>query len=371
MTELTVRINQETITAISWYNHQPVDIWHRRRTDTFQTGMVFLGRIISRNRQLGCAVDIGDAQPALLTARKCSGRRLPDEGAAVIVQIDRVSREDKGARVRMLLQLAGPHLVFTPFEHGLRPSRRLGKLPDSLRRSGLDRTNGGFVVRHHAAFVDLPVLEREAMRLMETWRWICDRATSLKPPALLTQSDDPSLSALMTDALGERMESIIPADHQTAATLRRVLHQIAPEAIDRLSPAQSDGDMAQICQELNETEVLYGNGGRIWIETTRAGTVIDVDGGRTLDPLAANIAAARTIVRQCRLRRIGGNIIIDFIDLPQKSDREALHAILLDIIHDDPAMIECLPMSRFGLVHMRRQYYGQDLQTFREDWETG
>ena len=100
-------------------------------------------------------------------------------------------------------------------------------------------------------------------------------------------------------------------------------------------------------------------GGSLIIEPTAALTAIDVNGaGR---PLEVDLAAAREVARQLRLRRIGGTVVIDFVDLESKRDRARLHAALRQALADDPATVQLYPMSPLGLVELSRQRLGPSL----------
>ena len=122
-------------------------------------------------------------------------------------------------------------------------------------------------------------------------------------------------------------------------------------------PFEATGAQEQLEEALQPSVALAG-GGSLIIQPTAALTAIDVNsGGR--QALEANLAAAREIARQLRLRRIGGTIVVDFIDLPTRPARARLLAALRAAVADDPAPVQVFPMSRFGLVELSRQRMGR------------
>jgi Rne/Rng family ribonuclease len=144
---------------------------------------------------------------------------------------------------------------------------------------------------------------------------------------------------------------------------RNWLAEWQPGMVERLAsvpdPFEATGAAEQLEGALQSTVSLPG-GGSLIIQPTAALTAIDVNGGGR-QALDANLAAAREIARQLRLRRIGGTVVVDFIDLPTRPARVRLLSALRDAVTDDPAPVQVFWMSRFGLVEISRRRMGPSL----------
>jgi ribonuclease G len=339
-------------------------------------GQVFLGRVSAIDATLNAAfVDCGLDQPAWLSARDAipiSGppRGMPidrqlHEGQAVLVQVSREPQGGKGARVTGDIGLAGLHLVHQPRRADAGISGRLGRSAEAkVQRARAKHlfSDGGFMLRSAAPAAEDAVLLAEAKRLRALWRDIEARAAAAKPPVRLHGGDAPGLR-LIRERLSPDLARIVVDDPAALARARAMLDEVAPQLADRLElmpdAFERTGAREQIEATLLPAVALPG-GGSLRIELAAALTAIDVDGAgrRALD---ADLEAAREIARQLRLRRIGGTVVVDFIDLPAPKDRARLRAELKTALADDPAAVQVFPMSTLGLVPISRQRTGPSL----------
>jgi ribonuclease G len=313
-------------------------------------GQIFLGRVRAIDHDLDAAfVDCGLDEDGYLSARDARvlfgqargapiGRQL-HEGQTVLVQGRRDPQGGKGPRLTGDLALAGPCLVFRPRQAG-----------------------GGLSERLAARGATAAELREEAERLRGLWQAIEAKARDARPPARLHGPGEP-VQQLVVEHLGGDPDRILFADQAALVRARGYIAEWRPSLLDRLELLPdafvASGAGEQLAAALEPVVELAG-GGRLIIQTTAALTAIDVDGGGRR-PLEVDLEAAAEIARQLRLRRLGGTIVVDFVDLAAKRDRARLLATLRAALADDPAPAEVLPMSSLGLVHVSRRRSGPSL----------
>jgi ribonuclease G len=337
-------------------------------------GAICLGRVRTVARDLdGAFVDCGLGADAFLTARDAralSGARRSaaigeqvSEGQAVLVQIRRQAGRDKGPRVASDIALPGLFLVHRPrSDHArLTPALARSEQAGQQERAHALFPGGGFSLRPAAVYATDGELADEAERLRRSWAEIEARAEASRPPSLLAAPPEPLLRLLL-DHFSPELERIVFAERALLIQAHRRLEQSLPrwpsfaERLEYLPDAFEATGAAEQLDEALGREVSLPGGGSLIIEPTAALTAIDVNGaGR---PLEVDLAAAREVARQLRLRRIGGIVVIDFIDLEAKRDRARLDAALRQALADDPAAVQLYPMSPLGLVELSRQRLG-------------
>jgi Ribonuclease G/E len=313
-------------------------------------GQIFLGRVRAIDHGLDAAfVDCGLSEDGYLSARDArmlsgQGRGAPigrqlHEGQAVLVQGRRDPQGGKGPRLTVDVALAGPCLVFRPRQAGAGLSER----PAARGASDVE-------------------LREEAERLRRLWQAIEAGAGDARPPARLHGETEP-VQWLLAEHLGDDPDCIIVADQAALVRARGYLAEWRPSLLDRLKHLPdafaASGAGEQLAAALEPVVALAG-GGRLIIQATAALTAIDVDGGGRR-PLEVDLEAAAEIVRQLRLRRLGGTIVVDFVDLAAKHDRARLLATLRAVLADDPAPVRVWPMSPLGLVELSRKRSGPSL----------
>jgi Rne/Rng family ribonuclease len=346
--------------------------------DPAGVGAICLGRVRTVAQGLdGAFVDCGLGADAFLSARDAralSGakRSAPigkqvSEGQAVLVQIKRQARDGKGPRVGADIALPGLFLVHRPriARIELAPElARTGQAGQQERAAALF-PGGGFSLRPTAVYATDQELADEADRLRQGWSEIEAWAGGSRPPALLASPTEP-LHRLLLDHFSPDLERIVLGERALLLQARRWLEQWLPrwlesfaERLEYLPDAFEATGAAEQLDEALGREVALSGGGSLIIEPTAALTAIDVNGAGT--PLEVDLAAAREVARQLRLRRIGGIVVIDFVDLESKRDRARLDAALRAALADDPAAVQLYPMSPLGLVELSRQRQGPSL----------
>ena len=337
---------------------------------------VFLGRVRAIDHDLDAAfVDCGLGQDAFLSARDAAalsgqprgtpiGRQVT-EGQAVVVQGRRDAGAGKGPRVSGDVALAGLHVILQPRRGDLRVSERLGRsaaAEAAWTRAARLFPDGGIVLRTSASAATDVELMDEALRLQRLWQAIEAKAKRARPPARLHGLGDP-LHRVLAEHLRPDLERIVLADRAALARARSYLEEWRSSLLERLDCSagafETSGAGEQLQAALEPVVPLPG-GGSLIIQPTAALTAIDVDGGGRR-ALETNLEATQEIARQVRLRRIGGTIVVDFVDLATKPDRARLFSALRAAFAGDPAPVQIFPMSPLGLIQLSRKRVGRSL----------
>ena len=334
----------------------PVEIRLERPADGM--GALWRGRVLRVEPGLGAFVDLGEDGTGLLASGK-----PPHEGAAVPVQATRPATANKGPALGMSPRLVGRYLVYTPLRPDISASKRLPDDGTRTRLQGFARRllqpGEGAVMRAAAAAAGDPAIVRELEMLRSRWRRI--EAARDEAPALLWREPDP-LAAFLRDRLAAG------GTVMTDRSLRGYAERAAPPdaRIEMLEePGWRAFGLEDAIERALEPVLPLDGGGSLSLEETRAGIVIDVDGGGRKGALALNLEAAGAIAREVRLRGLGGLILIDFVDLDRAADRRRVERRLADGFAGDPAARRQLPVSPLGVVEMTRQRLGAPLA---EQW---
>jgi ribonuclease G len=356
-----------------------------RRGQGSLAGNIYKGKIDNVLRGMEAAfVDLGLPRNGFLYVDdvvvpgqdpKSRRRRKIDEllkpGQEVLVQVVKDSMGTKGPRVTMELSIAGRFLVLSPHGEGSGVSRRL---PDGERErlrklaKSIEGKDGGIIVRTAAAGATADDLDRDLRFLHKMWAQVEARAKPAKAPSLVYAEADLSLKVIR-DLLARNVgEVIVDSERQ----YRRILGWVRttqPEFVDRIKlysdkvPLfEKHGVDQAILSTLNK-RVDLPSGGYLIFDYAEAFTVIDVNTGRFVgssgrleDTITRNnIEAAREVMRQLRLRDIGGIIVIDFIDMASAKNRAEVLKVLQAELEHDRTKTYLVEISPLGLVEMTRQ----------------
>jgi ribonuclease G len=307
------------------------------------------------------------------------GRKIQDllsRGQEVLVQAVKDPMKSKGARLTTEISLPGRFVVFVPHGEGLGVSRRLedderNRLRDILKR--LDVKKGGVIIRTAAEGASAEDIERDLVFLQRLWRTIEAQAKAAKAPSLVYQEAELPLRVIR-DLFTEDFERAL-IDHDL--TYKRVvgyLKKTSPHMAERVvryrekTPLmETTGVDAEIRSTLSR-RVDLPSGGYLVFDYAEAFTVIDVNtgrfvggrgkssGGRLEDTITKNnLEAVKEVVRQLRLRDIGGIIVIDFIDMANPKNRATVEEALKSELERDRTKTYVVEISPLGLVEMTRQ----------------
>ena len=305
------------------------------------------------------------------------GKRISDvlgPGQEVLVQAIKDPLKTKGPRLSMQLSIAGRYLVYVPQGEGVGVSRRLeDKERDRLRKAAakLDLGKGGAIVRTAAQGAKREDFEREIKYLHKLHDVLQQRAKETVAPDMVFQEADLSVRVARDIFTGE-FERAIVDDEKQHHRLQSFFNRTAPELLERLELYQDRDNplferfgVEDAIQSVLNRRVDLPSGGYLVIDYAEAMTVVDVNSGsftgrgkgaRLEDTITkTNLEAADEVVRQLRLRDIGGIIIIDFIDMSRARNRDAVLKTLRKSLDEDRTKTYVVEISPLGLVEMTRQ----------------
>jgi ribonuclease G len=291
-------------------------------------------------------------------------------GQDILVQIEKNPMKTKGARVTMELSIAGRFLVLTPDGEGSGVSKRL---PDGERErlrklvKQLETDGVGVIARTAAAGATLEDLERDLRFLRKIWAQVQARAKAAPTKTMVHQDGDLSLRVIR-DLLTRNVDKVVVDSERQYRRILGWVRTTQPEFADRIELHTGSqplfeqyGVEAAIRSTLNR-RVDLPSGGYLLFDYAEAFTVIDVNSGSSTrqshleeTTLRTNVEAAREVLRQLRLRDIGGIIVIDFIDLERERNRKELLAVLTEELTKDRTKTYLVDISPLGLVEMTRQ----------------
>ncbi len=297
---------------------------------------------------------------------------LLKRGDEVLVQATKDPMGTKGVRLTMQLSLAGRFVVFVPFGEGVGVSKRLSDDERTRLRSicnALPMEIGGLIVRTAASGASAREIARDLAFLKRLWHTLQERGGLAKAPTLLYSEADISLK-IIRDLLNTDVEEVLVDDEAQYERINGFLRRTSPEMADRVRHWTGDRPLFEAhgaeatIRSTMERRVPLPSGGYLVIDDTEAMTVIDVNSGRNVgkggsrleDTITkTNLEAATEVVRQLRLRDIGGIIIIDFIDMDDERNRKAVKAALHSALAKDRTRTFVTEISQLGLVEMTRQ----------------
>ncbi|HWE32387.1 MAG TPA: Rne/Rng family ribonuclease [Solirubrobacteraceae bacterium] len=304
------------------------------------------------------------------------GRQITDmlkPGQDVVVQVVKDPLKTKGARLSMDLTIAGRYMVYAPYGEGVGVSRRLDdKERERLRKQAakLDLKGAGAIIRTAAQGAERADLERELLYLFKLGEVLQKRVAETPAPALVFQEADLSVR-VVRDIYSAEFERAIVDDPKQHHRLVSFFSRTAPELVEHVELWEEPVPLFEafgVEQVLNSTlsrRVDLPSGGYLMIDYAEALTVIDVNSGsfigrgkgaRLEDTITkTNLEAADEVVRQLRLRDIGGIIVIDFIDMARARNRDAVLKTLRKALDEDRTKTFVVEISPLGLVEMTRQ----------------
>ena len=367
-----------------------VEHYVARRTATALAGNVYLGRVQNVLPSMEAAfVDIGRGRNAVLYAGEVNWdlaglegqpRRIEHamkSGDALMVQVTKDPLGHKGARLTAQVSLPGRYLVYVPDGSMTGISRKLPDTERSRLKSVLKRIvpeDAGVIVRTAAEGASEEELQRDVDRLAAQWQEISAKAESASAPALLHEEPDLTVRVIR-DVFNEDFASLVVSGDDAWETIQGYVSQVAPDLVPRLTKWTDPEDVftarrvdEQLAKALDR-KVWLPSGGYLIIDPTEAMTVIDVNTGKftgvggNLEETVTknNIEAAEEIVRQLRLRDIGGIIVVDFIDMVLESNRDLVLRRLMECLGRDRTKHQVAEVTSLGLVQMTRKRVGQGL----------
>jgi len=382
-----------------------VEHYVAKSQDMSLIGNVYLGRVQNVLPSMEAAfVDIGrgrnavlysgevdwDAAAAESSEGKNQARRIElalKPGDKVLVQVTKDPVGHKGARLTSQVSLPGRYLVYVPNGSMNGISR---KLPDT-ERARLKKIlkevlpeNTGVIVRTAAEGATEEQLTLDVQRLTNQWAEISHLVETAQAPVLLHSEPD-LLVKIIRDVFNEDFHKLVISGSDAQDTIEAYLRSVAPDLIDRVQTFEGTNDpfdeyrVSEQIEKALDRKVWLPSGGSLVIDRTEAMTVVDVNTGKfvgsggNLEETVTknNLEAAEEIVRQLRLRDIGGIIVVDFIDMVLESNRDLVLRRLVECLSRDRTKHQVAEVTSLGLVQMTRKKLGLGLlETFSEPCET-
>ena len=369
---------------VEHYVSRPTD------TNTQIDGNIYLGKVQNVLPGMEAAfVDIGTPKNGVLyrddvvfdeteiEGRRPKIERLLRNGQSVVVQVTKNPIGTKGARLTQEVSLAGRFVVMIPNQPGTYGiSKRLSDDERKRLRRILDEirpAENGLIVRTAADGASADELARDLRRLSAQWDEISKTAARNKPARLLHQEPDLAIRVIREE-FNKEYRGVIIDNPVLYEEIRRYVEAITPELADRVELYQDPLPIFEryhVHEQLHkalERKVWLPSGGSIIIERTEALTVIDVNTAKNVGRsnleetvFANNLEAAEEVARQLRLRDIGGIIVIDFIDMEIRKNREEVLRKFKEALARDKTRTQVFDISELGLVEMTRKRISEGL----------
>ena len=368
-----------------------VEHYVARRTQSSMVGNIYLGRVQNVLPSMEAAfVDVGRGRNAVLYAGEVNWdavgmegkpRRIESalkSGDPVLVQVTKDPIGHKGARLTSQITLAGRYLVLIPGGSMMGISR---KLPDKERArlkkilKAVVPSGSGVIVRTAAEGATEEQIRDDVARLTRQWEDIEKKRTNTKSAPTLLRGEPELAVRVVRDIFNEDFSKLVIEGRDTYATVKEYVDELSPELSDRVEQWVGTEDVFhahRIDEQLAkgmDRKVWLPSGGTLIIDRTEAMTVIDVNTGKfigaggTLEETVTrnNLEAAEEIVRQLRLRDIGGIVIIDFVDMVLESNRDLVLRRLVECLGRDRTRHQVTEITSLGLVQMTRKRVGEGL----------
>jgi len=295
-----------------------------------------------------------------------------EPGRQLLVQIVKEPISSKGPRLTTEISFTGRYIVLIPFTDKISISQKIKSTEEKLRLrqliASIKPKNFGVIVRTSAEGKGAAELCNELKTLLECWEETIKKAQQATAPELIFEEES-RIVGMLRDVFSPSFESITVNDAQVFTQIEKYVALIAPDRKDIVKLYADDipiFDKFSITKQIKSSfgkTVSFKSGAYLIIEHTEALHVIDVNSGnrskaapdQESNALEVNLRAADEIARQLRLRDMGGIIVIDFIDMNKAEHRQALYDHMREVMANDRARHNILPLSKFGLMQITRQ----------------
>ncbi|MDR2340783.1 MAG: Rne/Rng family ribonuclease [Puniceicoccales bacterium] len=305
--------------------------------------------------------------------------RMYPVGTEVLVQVSKAQMGTKGARVTTNITITGRYLILTPFNGQCGISRKIEDEKERERLKGILEklavpSGMGIVIRSSGAEKKLKFFMRDLSILLSRWKAISKKSSEMENMGLVYR--EPGLiGRSVRDFLTDDVDHIVTDSPQVFDEIVSEINEIAPQLRGKVELYEGDAPILEhfnVEMQIQRTfsrRLPLPSGGEIVLEETEALIAIDVntsshkaakDDGKNLI-LQVNLEATREIVRQMRLRNLGGLIIIDFIDMKNKADQKQVFDAMQELMAQDSARFQILPISPMGIMQITRQRHSQSM----------
>lgn len=305
---------------------------------------------------------------------------LLEPGQELIVQIAKEPLGKKGARITSHVALPGRFMVYMPTVNHNGVSKKIRSDAERARlrrivKACAEGKPGGFIVRTAGRGASEEDLQADLEFLYKQWQGILDKAEKRRAPAVLYHDLD-IVERVMRDRLGQSYKTIWVDGEEEYERILRFVERFQPDLLDRVKfysrpmPIYDQFNISQDLEKALKPKVWLKSGGYLVISQTEALVAIDVNTGKYVGKsdrledtiVKTNMEAAEEVVRQMRLRDLGGIVIVDFIDMEDAKNRNDVYRTLENALRRDRAPAKALPFNDFGLVAITRKRVKQSLE---------
>ena len=366
MKELLIRSRGDKPALALMKDRRLVEYWETEEDTAFQAGAVHLGRAgrVMKSLKAMFVLLMGGVEGFLPFDEMLAGP-MPAPGTPLMVQIKKPSQGGKAAYLTQDIALAGRYAMLLPHGSFAHASRRAGdKKAMKLLARRLCPENMGLVLRANAEKAPQADIKQEIESRLALWQQVQEKSARTAAPALLLEAPSP-LERLLRDE--QELPDQVLCDEEKAAGNLNLPVRLHPD------PFGLYGVEQQLYQALKR-RVYLPSGGQLFLDPCEAALVIDVNTGKDSKKagdliLRTNLEAAAEIARLLRLRRAGGIILIDFIDMESDAQRENVQSTLEEALREDRIVSEVLGFTRLGLLEMTRRKAETALKAQRLDPE--
>lgn len=388
--EIYIHVTKEETKTAVLENGKMMEVYLDRSFQKRLAGNIYKGKVANVLPGMQAAfVSIGLERNAFLYVEDARpnnrGGALPiqnlvHEGEELLVQVVKEPFGTKGARVTTHMTFPGRYVVFMPDLNTVGVSRRikserererLKKIAEEVRVPGR-----GLIIRTVAEGVSADELERDVRELHNLWKLVKEKAAHRSAPALIHQELE-LVSWVVRDLFGEDVDRLLTNDQDTYEKIIELVQTFEPNLCNRVSLTSSDFaekfDLEQEVTRALRPKVWLKSGGYLVIDEAEALTVIDVNTGKYTGTknfaetvFRTNMEAVQEIVRQIRLRNLGGIIIIDFIDMELPEHRSEVIRQLEEELKKDKTRTCVLGLTQLGLVELTRKKVRPSLSSLLE-----
>ena len=302
-------------------------------------------------------------------------------GSEIMIQVTKAQIGSKGPRVTTNISLPGRYLVLMPYGGQCGISRKIEDPRERQRLKQMLRTLSipdgmGVIIRTAGEGKKLRYFVRDLHMLLMTWEEIQERFNKSRDPGALYHEPD-LIERTMRDFLTENIDRVLVDSPDEHARMIDSVSRISPRSQSKIGlynetiPIFERFNIERQIEQTYQRKVTLPSGGEIVIEETEALIAVDVNTGahkakkddNTNFILQVNLEAAREIARQIRLRNLGGLVILDFIDMKQKRDRQQVYKVMREEMAKDKAKCHVLPISQLGIMQMTRQRHEESMSS--------
>ncbi len=324
----------------------------------------------AKSPQQGHDLSLFDTEPDIDKLGKISA--LLSRGQHLLVQVVKEPISTKGPRLSAELAIAGRYMILVPFTNDVNVSKRITSAEERKRLvrliSSIKPKNFGIIVRTAAEGQEAAKLDKDLKDSLNKWKEGIEKLATASPRDRIIGEMNRA-SSILRDMLNESFDNIVVDDQKTYEEIKEYIQNIAPEKAKIVKHYQGKTKIFEHFGIEKQLKMLFGqtvsmeSGGYLIIEHTEAMHVIDVNSGnKTVTDeaqeemvLNVNLAAAKEVARQLRLRDMGGIIVVDFIDMKDAEHKRQLYQAMKDCLQEDRSRTKVLPLSRFGIMQITRQ----------------